>query len=141
MTFYRNFIITKTVFVILELSLLPGNIFTFGKRTATFETREGYRLNGKIIQEVKHLSLSTCTQRCLNHTECQSTNAFVAKGKIPFLDICQLLSENHESNINGLIPSHEWIYNDIKVSIYKKISVVDRNSKQKKRSCEIIIVI
>ena len=133
MTFYQNFIITTVVFVILKLSLLPGNISTWGKRTASFETREGYRINGKIIQEVKHLSLSTCAQRCLYHTECQSTNAFVGTGKIPFVDICQLLSENHEGNINGLIPSHEWIYSDIKVSIYKKIPVVDRNSKQKKK--------
>ena len=130
MTFYQNFIITKTVFLILKLSLLRGNMSTSGKRTATFETREGYRLNGKIIQEVKHLSLSTCAQRCLHHTECQSINAFVGTGKIPFVDICQLLSENHESNINGLIPIHKWIYSDIKVSVYKKILAVDRNSKQ-----------
>ena len=131
MTFYQNFIITKTLFVILKLLLLHGNISTSVKRTATFETREGYRLTGKIIQEVRNLSLSACAQRCLHHTECQSTNAFVGTGKMPFVDICQLLSENQESNINGLLPSHEWIYSDIKVRVYKKIPVIDRNSKRK----------
>ena len=119
MTFYQNFVITKTVLVILKLSYLPGNISTSVKRTATFETREGYRLNGKIIQEVTNLSLSTCAQRCLHHKKCQSTNAFLGMGKMPSLDICQLLSENHERDINGLIPSSGWIYNDMKVSVHK----------------------
>ena len=85
------------------------------KKISTVESQEDFRLDGKIIQELEAVSLTTCTQKCLHHSNCQSINVLVDAENFSKVKVCQLMLDDLQSMPNGLITASGWMYNDIEV--------------------------
>ena len=121
--------LVKMAFVVVSLSLnTDGNVSNSIKRTAITEPHEGYRLNGKVINDFYAVSLNICTQKCLHHSDCKSINVLITDEKFPVVDICQLMSDDLQSTRNGLVSDSRWTYNAVKVRLIEMWCVL-RNYK------------
>ena len=107
----------KIIFVAIKISVLYGNTSNSTTISALADSREGYRLFGKIIDEFDVESLITCIHRCLHYSNCKSTNALIGE-RFPVVDVCQLMSDNLQSIPNGLEAGEGWIYSDVKVRLF-----------------------
>ena len=107
----------KLLFTVSQISLAYGESFVLGRKTAITKPLEGFRLRGRIITELKTVSMMTCTQKCLRDSTCQSTNVEIINAEdFPIVHVCHLMSDNLDGMDNALIKGSGWIYSDVEVS-------------------------
>ena len=113
----------KLTFMIFELLQVLGDRCSTTKLAAITIPRLGFRLNGKVIDEHRSVSMITCKLKCLHHSKCLSTNV-LRHSRSFFVDICQLISDNLESRAGGLTTNPRWIYTEVKVGDYRYFMMI-----------------
>ena len=94
------------------------------------QNMEGFRLKGNVINELKMVSVITCTQQCLRHSSCSSINVLFKADNV-IAKVCELIDENLESMPHGLVASPGWMYYSVVASILP-LSFFIRNAKDLK---------
>ena len=107
--------IQASFFILLEAFV----VVTGFSHSAYFTTRENKRLLGHRIKQVDSVSLKSCSQFCLRHPWCTSTN-FQISTKMNGKETCEL-------NMHGVIDENNDHFHDqegVTFSLMLKVNIV-----------------
>ena len=120
--------IQASFFILLEAFV----VVTGFSHSAYFTTRENKRLLGHRIKQVDSISLKSCSQFCLRHPWCTSTN-FQISTKMNGKETCEL-------NMHGVIDENNDHFHDqegVTFSLMLKVNIAYTRGKMSSRFADV----